>query len=424
MAVENDTVQLRGDAFQLITVTATGQIVSRATTRPVSKSYTRRREGELHRPKPPVLNPTKFDVTVSSGVAGVGEISYREGNLTHRYTGVRSLTSLPSWAGFQSNERSRLENMAIVDALTRLKDQRVNLGVMAAEAHGTAQMLYGAANWIEKVRRAYRNKDLRQAYKTFRDNSNFQSFSAWKKRYGQSIERARTLSRVPDAWLYYHYGLKPTIDDIDGSLREIYRDPSAHPSFWETVVVGSSRLKNYGLVTRSSGHALVGRAKVSCRESVRCRVRVTPRNEFLARMASTGVTNPAEALWNRLPASFLVDYFFSVGDYLSVLDAGVGWNFTGVYDLTYRKLDSAYEMFSSSNVPPGIAADAGYSCNVSDARMSRKVVSRIVRNGLYPPMYDILPQFKLNSPSMTQVANMLSLLAGSFGRAPFRYHNA
>jgi len=50
-------------------------------------------------------------------------------------------------------------------------------------------------------------------------------------------------------------------------------------------------------------------------------------NDLYQTLGQLGITNPLHALWDRVPWSFVVDWFIPVGNYLGNLDADLGWQF-------------------------------------------------------------------------------------------------
>jgi hypothetical protein len=412
-----DTDQ-KGDRFLVIT-TLSGTIIGQSHDRVRDVQIRKTVSKPDNRPKPDDLAPTERLLEITKEVRPRGTARYVAGDAIAYYSGSLSEgpITVPFW--FPS-VRSQLVNEAIIDALMKLKDQRFNAGVAMAEANGLADMLTDFAHGVHDVRSAFNKKDWKRAYEKFRERfSSGKSWSEWKDRYGKSLNRAQRASSVPQSWLYYHFGLKPTINDIDGAHKELVRDMTSHPSFATTVVRGRAKYVESRVVPEYyMNHFLSGRQKILQRESVDVRIRVSPTSEMLALLSTAGATNPPEALWNRLPGSFLVDYVFSVGDYLSVLDAGMGYQF-GTYDYTFRRIREAAIRKGDWN-KDSYPFREKFSLDCSDAVYSEKYLERRVVNNLYPPMYDILPRLKLKGLSMEKLANGLSLLAGAFGKGPFK----
>lgn len=414
--VEN--TERKGDRFLVVTTLA-GIPIWSAHDRVRDVQISRTVSKPDPRPKPDDLAPTERLLEVTREVRPRGTARYVAGDAIANYSGSLSEgpITVPTWF---TSARPQLLNEAIIEALMNLKDQRFNSGVAAAEASGLADMLTDFADWVTDVRQAFRKKDFGKAYDDFKKRAKSgKSWSSWKEKYGKHLNREQKLSKVPTTWLYYHMGLKPSMNDLSNALDDVVEQWTVHPSYATTVVKGRAKFVQRRLVDAYyMNHFLSGRQHVYQRESVDVRIRVQPRNEFLELLSSAGATNPPEALWNRLPGSFLVDYVFSVGDVLSVMDAGLGYDF-GTYDYTYRRIREAAIRkgdWDKSSIP----FREKFSLDCTDAVYAEKYLERRVVTNLYPPMYDILPMLKLKGLGMEKVANSLSLLAGSFGRGPFK----
>jgi hypothetical protein len=302
----------------------------------------------------------------------------------------------------------------MIKALQNVKDQKWNAGVAIAEAGGLAQMLVDAGSGIAKIRRDFIRGDFRSAYNRFRRKHGFQSWSAFKKHHGQSLNRAQLGSALPNTWLYYHLGIKPTVMDIHAAHKAHAETHNHAPENWE-VQVKSGTAKKIHKETRGSAAAawnMQGDVEASQVQSCRVYLHVRPTDPFMAKLSQLGVTNVPEAIWNGLPFSFVADYFVSVGDYLSVLDAGIGWQF-----LPYVRSERRVRHWSV--VQWHDASPRGWARPYSSIRKYRcreLELNRTVVSNPYPPMFDVLPRVKLRGPGMNQVTNMLSLLTSAFGR--------
>lgn len=239
------------------------------------------------------------------------------------------------------------------------------------------------------------------------------SWSRFKKTYKDDLKKVGSSlkARVPDTWLYYHLGIKPALSDIDSLHQDWWREHKADTVNWHTTVTGRSRVK-----TTFSGKWGKGLYKATdmvftVEESYRVFLTITPKNGFVARMASIGATNFPEAIYNALPYSFVLDYFISLGDWLSVLDAGMGWEFGNTVE-SYRVRKEAKAKQYTVDVTGNRAAYV----KASPFRYREVSLDRKVKAELYPPMFRVLPMVKLKKPSMTRVGNMIALLKNAFGK--------
>lgn len=353
------------------------------------------RTGELHRLRPPDLDPTPYTLSHLTSVAARGSVKYRVSNGLESFQGIQPALAIGNrvWP----NNRTVMVNEAIIDALTRLKDQRVNLGVALATASQTADMVSGIGKSLAELRSAVRHydrKDIRRAAERLR----------------MDVGHTKT-NRLPRDWLYYHYALKPTLADAHGSVLELVRE--IHPSDWMSVAKGKSK-RDFKV-----GPTPVSLGTQNCYghfhsdqqyESVSCRVRVQPSNTMFARMATLGVTNPAEVLWEKVPFSFVADWFFSIGDFFHVLDATLGYDVKG-YDYTYIRKRIQRKHAGGTWGP--LLRERNFSdAVVRDFFLDRKTF-------VTSPLFDVIPRVKLNPLSMKRLSLAASLVATAFtGKQP------
>lgn len=363
--------------------------------------------------KPAGLNPTSRSLTRDSYKANEGEYRFKSGSLHDRFTGVINgpVVSLFN-ANYGVSERTRLTNEAVFDALKKLKDQKFNAGVAVAESEGVARLLVDAVSTTYETLEYLNQKKYLEAYRRFRRGvgRKYMSYRTWRVQYWNEIKHVKSVRRarrVPEGWLYYHYGLKPTVNDLANMTEDLAVRWRTNPELINGVVVGYAK----NVIKQTSSYTigdLWGTFQLTSFESIRIIMKVIPKNAFMAKLSSLGATNPAEALWNRTPFSFVVDYFFSVGDWLSALDSGVGWDFGDRVEC-YRRL-------RLGKMTPNSGRAGTYYMRVSPATVVRKVIDRKVNPTLYSPLAQVLPRLKLRNPSMTQIANLLSLAATGFKR--------
>lgn len=307
--------------------------------------------------------------------------------------------------------KATLINEALIDALQKLKDQKWNAGVALAESAGIARMLNGAGELVQRVRKNLRKGDFGAAYQAFRKESSYMGYPTWRQKYWDEVKHIKSVRRartIPEGWTYYHFGLKPTIDDIDNATQELIQGEQRNPNIWNGFVEGYARSKYAAVVPKNSGSVWRDCHRTSM-ESVRVVVPVLRKNPLGARLSQLGVTNPPEAVYNGIPFSWVLDYFTSVGDWLSVMDSNLFWEF-GDWAECYRLSQQSVSHPTDRN-PQTIAG----SQRMSKALWKNKVIERQVKAGVYGPLGQVLPMMKRRGPSTKQIANMLSVLATGFG---------
>lgn len=282
-----------------------------------------------------------------------------------------------------------LETRATLEALSDLKDQKVDLATNIATANQTAQMVADVANLIAKARRAWRKKDFRLAADLLR------------------ISR-RGARQLPQDWLAYQYGVKPFLSDVHGAMEALYESANKNPDNWMACGKGRASDSLYkeskflgepgqldSLIGISSGH-----------QSVFVRIDAGPTNAMLAAAASLGLTNPAQVAWELVPFSFVIDWFLPLGDYFSTLDATFGLQCYGVS--TSRRVEWRTEIIGGPP-PPETQNNVGWTGAYKPGRARRIYLQRSVSHD-FPTA---VPLYWKNPFSFGHLANSLSLLASS-----------
>lgn len=282
---------------------------------------------------------------------------------------------------------NKMRDIAVTKALLKLKDQHLNVGVALAEARMTANLVGSTAT------------RLALAYRSLR-----------KGRFAEARRHLGLRGRSqPANWLELQYGWKPLLSDVYGAAHEVARLGSDFDS-WITTVKAVYReqleFDEYVEVNQPIGRTRIfGKSEAS----VFVRLDYEPEDHVYMWASRLGLTNPLEIAWELVPYSFVVDWFLPVGDWLSTLDATLGYKFKSGSrsERTTLVLNGQLKPFDR----------VGYiyrypSVNAETARLSRKSLKRVVYETSPRPG---LPRMK-NPLSLGHMANGLSLLAQAFGR--------
>lgn len=370
--------------------------------------------------KPPGLRPpTARSLTHERIINGFRDRTRTSGT-PERFVGpggAASGTLRNHWIGYTTqmdavNEQLRTE--AILQALSAVKDQKWNAGVMLAESRGVATMAMDLMSLVARTRTLLRKGDFRAAYRNFRKaKPDVMSYPAWKRKHWaevRHVQSVRTASKIPQGWLYYHFGIKPTINDISSAVDDFVRRKAAMAYEYGGIARGYARhtikqkgnLQLYNYTPCEYGdydHVII--------RSVRVAIGVRPKPSFIGRLSTLGITNPPEAIYNGLPFSWLLDYFTSFGDWLGALDSNVGYIWDTHWTEAWR---TTYHSTFNPRTGPGVS----YAWPIKPDVCKRKVVNRVVRGDLYGPMGSILPQMKRKGPSVQQYSNLLSVVSTMF----------
>lgn len=286
-------------------------------------------------------------------------------------------------------------DQALVKARIAMKNQDVNLGVAFAEADKTARMLGDNATRIAKAFRALRKGRWREA----------------QRHLGLTASRRQPRgSNVTSQWLELQYGWKPLLNDVYGSVDALAKRDAHH---WRVTGKGSrfeSLDREVQVGSETNQHLSTGRGVVQGTRGVFVRIDAVPENDLTLALASLGITNPLEVAWELVPFSFVVDWALPVGNFLSSLDAMLG------YGDTYCSI-STLEKFSTVFTPTPMRT-------WQDGRYGRRVIARGKATESYVSLTRTvtrtvpLPSMpRLRDPrSLTRMANGLALLTQVFGR--------
>lgn len=283
---------------------------------------------------------------------------------------------------------SGLYNEALIKARLKLKDQKVNLGVAFFERKKTCQMVGDNLTAIAKSVRSLRKGDWRRA----------------ARHLGISNPKKPRGSSVPKRWLEYQYGWRPLLQDIHGALEALDERPG---SDWRVTTKGSAiRKQEINKVMPDSSLYSI-RDEVSVTHRCLVRIDAIPSKDHITSLASLGITNPLEIAWELVPFSFVVDWAIPVGDYLSSLDAMLGWSGDQTWhSITYYQKSVHKTSFVNGS---GLYNARGHfgNCGYEKLRLQRTVGTSVPLPGR--------PYLK-DPRSLNHVANALSLLAQAFGR--------
>lgn len=311
-----------------------------------------------------------------------GGLSGRSGCLDGSTYGLVS-PAIPSFTG-------SLENRAVIKALNKLKNQNINLGVAFTERHETSELLLGTLRSLSTAASALRRGDLR--------------------RVGRALD-IRPPSQVPrgkvffEKFLELQYGWRPLLSDLYGAVAALHERDQADAQRYAVTVKAAVKdpFRVYTNGRQGPDYTTVSSVYEGF-EGAFVRLDYFLENPLLASLSSLGITNPLEIVWERVPYSFLVDWFLPIGAYLSALDATLGYQF---------RAGSVTRLFRSEyhgNLMPGKRDQYHYPYRVyGSANVRQLAISREVYGSSPLPR---IPSFKNPLPKSGQhIANAIALLS-------------
>lgn len=224
---------------------------------------------------------------------------------------------------------------SVSNLLRSVKDEKWNLSTFLGELPETFRFLAKVSSGLIESYRAVKRGDMRKLRnmafplkggKSYRGGT---AISARGRLSGRGLKNVQDRSTVADnlsaRWLEWRYAVSPMIYDLDDALSVLYdsrirllithRTGAKSESY-----VGSLRSPN---ASRS----------FSYRASVTTGIyfSVNPKVDSFKRL---GLLNPLATLYELTPFSFVVDWFYDVGNYIASLDAMAGVTVYSSYQVT------------------------------------------------------------------------------------------
>lgn len=291
---------------------------------------------------------------------------------------------------------ARLEAAAITKARLKLKDQDINLAQAFGERAQTARLVSDSLKSITGAVRGLRRGDLQAAQRAL-----------GLRQKGDNRIRPEAAF---DRWLELQYGWKPLLGDVEGASKRlwgIHRESSRMTARCKAASFDYERISRpFTDVVGNVYVNLIKHREIEYKTFVRLDF-VRSENNAVANWSELGITNPLSLAWELLPFSFVFDWFIPVGDYLSSLDATLGWDFIGGSCTTVMREKHRCNVLGVPPIPwtywskgSMTAAGKGYKM-----RMNRKVYDTA-------PIADV-PSLDTGK-SFLHVANGIALLGSAF----------
>jgi hypothetical protein len=239
----------------------------------------------------------------------------------------------------------------------KLKNQTVHVGNIIAERKQTMDLVQSSVQRILQLIKA--KKNIFKAAASYAKNS----------------------KQIASDILAFKFGVEPLMNDIQ-TFAKYLDDSSDEPII--TVRANTGAAKNIPLKVVTGSFTFVGFVEISY--TVKCVVD----NPALRTLSEFGLINPLEILWEVTPWSFVIDWFFPVGDWISnkTSDCGIVFK-TGTRKV---KLTGTFTTEGSqSGLPPG--SDIGPGGNSALVDFDGEVIGRSVLSGI-----PNLPPIKLKNP--------------------------
>lgn len=381
----------------------------------VSYAFSRYRSGTWEVtpgwPKVKRDNPCKMSSTIYSGSDTVSVTTVKGANASRAIytdkvsTSVRGATygisaTMPSFDFLDLNAE------AIIELRQRIKDSDFSLPVLLAEAGETARLIGSTATSMARAMvnlKRGRYQAAAEAIGIPRSKSRYGA-KHFDSEFGKDARQA-----AANGWLTLQYGWNPLLQDIYNAAEVVAKLNNL--SYSHVLTARGSKSKD---VLSKSADGSTTRATFTSNYTVRYTLDgVAPVTSAL------GLNNPAEVAWELIPYSFVVDWFYPVGNYLSSLNAlAENFRFLGGTHSTLSVAKQVWDRSRSSvsvekfNMNDPIYWNVVTTTSKSTGRQEARMVSfnRDTLSGVPLPQ---LPRLK-NPLSLSHMASGLALLSQAF----------
>jgi len=219
-----------------------------------------------------------------------------------------------------SGDFAEANNKAYGKFVDRMKDSATNAN-NALEMGQNANAIISKVSALTKAAIALKHGDLPKVSKAL-GLTNSGNLEQRIKRRGK---------QAADAWLEYHFGWEPLVQDIGSSIDVL--QGSGKASTMSTSVSSSHSVRgqhNRSLNSHTSFPTsdTTGSDRHDWTCSVKMRGEVKISNPNVAIANQMGFVNPLSVAWEAVPFSFVVDWFANVGQCLSAMTDFAGFSVT------------------------------------------------------------------------------------------------
>lgn len=314
-----------------------------------SMTSTQNRPEWPRRNVPGPLNLQKFDATACQNWEddNGNNVSPDAPNLSSSYKLVDDPWDQRLYASAYSKFASEAQNGSAQWGMNALQ-WRKSLGTLYSLASTSAVSVAAVAKGFGKALE-YLKKYPDTSPKSLRGKRKWLS----EKKAKNAADRIRLnneiwlLDQVSSLLLAYRYAISPIMSDIHSTADILSRDVSPDESISHRVA--RKRVTPY---VWSYGHPTPLRGeRGTFTESVVLKCTTTVSNPNLHLASQLGITNPAYWIWDAMPWSFVVDWWFGVGDFLNSFTATLGLTFSNASVTRTRTYEGRYTTHKSYYPP-------------------------------------------------------------------------
>jgi hypothetical protein len=301
---------------------------------------------------------------------------------------------------------SGITAQAVLKVREKIKDQDVNFGAALAEGAKSVNMIASAAKTLARASESFRTGDYAGAFNAF--GREYDANARRAMRNPRNRTRIRDLTSqervLTNRWLELQFGWKPLLSDIDGAANHLAKRATSNPTAFR-FKADATVAKPYQPVIYSvdNGNPVFIRHDQfnKGRKGVRYVVWYSLINRNAAQAAANGLLDIGPTLWELTPWSFVIDWVYPIGPFLSTLTATAGKEFLAGTKTDFTVLSAKRTSQVVRSNPPGFVDTTGsYLRYIS--------MDRVILSDFPTPE---LPRLR-NPFSVTHALDALALLAG------------
>jgi hypothetical protein len=284
-----------------------------------------------YRQAKPYDQPLPYQARVSACLSGGGKEFASERPISSWWTstGLDVYSSgaweIPDPTKADWGELERRQSLALNRAREKFfakANSRVSLSVDILQRKQALDMIVGRVTQVGRILRNIKKGKFREALAEL----GIRKPAGWRP----AVRNAGGL------WLEYSYGWKPLVQDIfeasqvlSNPGKNLWIQESTHNQFITELVRST--------VGSPTDHNVVDTNSVNLKVYARVGAVVSCDNPNLQAAKNAGLTNPLSWAWELIPFSFVVDWFYSVGDFIESLDDTIGLTIThGFYTTGFK----------------------------------------------------------------------------------------
>lgn len=229
-----------------------------------------------------------------------------------------------------------------------------------------------------------------------------------KRQLSSDLGRLQRLAKGPlkhvsylaaGSWLTWKYAVSPVLSDIEAITNYVRRIP-------ETVVFAKGRARSVVRKSDTTRYAPLGKINIDGSLVHKFRVSYVVEDPTLFELSRFGLTNPALIVWELIPLSFVVDWFFDIGSYLQNLEAslGLGLRFQDGYHTRSHSLDKSHvwngSVVTQDSGDLKVITSANLRGNYSIREMNRSTLASFPRPRIPIPRCDLGSQQLLSAAAL------------------------